>query len=147
MGGETPNTVPDHARAELDIRFTSAADAERLVAELSTEADRAASSVPGASIELSGGVSRVPLEKTAASEALYAEYATCAVASGLGAIESPLVGGGSDASTLSALGIPCIDGLGPRGAGVHTKDEHIEVATLVPKAMAVARFLIGRLPT
>jgi glutamate carboxypeptidase len=56
-----------------------------------------------------------------------------------------VVGGGSDASTLAGLGIPCIDGLGPRGAGFHTDDEHIEVATLVPKAQAVVRFLMGRL--
>jgi glutamate carboxypeptidase len=143
-GGEARNTVPDEAHAELDIRFTSSEDGERLISELALEAARAASSVPGASIELSGGISRLPLERTPASGKLYAEYAACAIASGLGAADAPLVGGGSDASTLSALGIPCIDALGPRGAGFHTKDEHIEVATLVPKAMALARFLVGR---
>jgi glutamate carboxypeptidase len=73
-----------------------------------------------------------------------AEYAACARASGLGGDESPLVRGGSDASTSSAIGIPSIDGLGPRGSGFHTKDEYIELATLVPKAQAVARFLAGR---
>jgi glutamate carboxypeptidase len=144
-GGEARNTVPDLARAELDIRFFTADDGERLVTELDAEAQRAAASVPGATIELSGGISRLPLERTPESESLYAEYAACAVASGLGATEAPLVGGGSDASTLSALGIPCIDGLGPRGAGFHTKNEHIEVATLVPKAQAIARFLLGRI--
>jgi glutamate carboxypeptidase len=144
-GGEARNTVPDSARAELDIRFFTAPDGERLVAELRREAQAAAASVPGAALELSGGISRLPLERTPASERLYAEYAACAVASGLGATEAPLVGGGSDASTLSALGIPCIDALGPRGAGFHTKNEHIEVATLVPKAQAIARFLLGRL--
>jgi glutamate carboxypeptidase len=144
-GGDARNTVPDAARAELDIRFFTAPDGERLVADLGVEAQRAASSVSGAAIELSGGVSRLPLERTEASAALYAEYAACAVASGLGASEAPRVGGGSDASTLSALGIPCIDALGPRGAGFHTKNEHIEVATLVPKAQAIARFLLGRL--
>ena len=34
-----------------------------------------------------------------------------------------------------------IDGLGPRGKGFHTLDEQIEVATLVPKAAALARVL------
>ena len=42
------------------------------------------------------------------------------------------------------MGIPSIDGLGPRGTGFHTKDELIEIATLVPKAEALARFLLGR---
>jgi glutamate carboxypeptidase len=54
------------------------------------------------------------------------------------------VGGGSDASTASALGIPVIDGLGPRGSGFHTKDERIEVESLVPKAQALARFIALR---
>ena len=39
------------------------------------------------------------------------------------------------------MGIASIDGLGPRGIGFHTKDEQIEVATLVLKAQALARFL------
>ena len=86
----------------------------------------------------------MPLERTDASAALLAEYAACARAQGLGGDEAPLIGGGSDASTSSALGIPSIDGLGPRGAGFHTKDEHIEVSTLVPKAQALARFLAQR---
>jgi glutamate carboxypeptidase len=144
-GGEARNTVPDAARADLDIRFVTPADGEHLVADLESEARAAAASVPGSAIEMSGGISRQPLERTVESARLYAEYAACAAQAGLGAVEAPLVGGGSDASTLSPLGIPCIDGLGPRGSGFHTKDEQIEVATLVPKAQAVARFLLGRL--
>jgi glutamate carboxypeptidase len=60
---------------------------------------------------------------------------------GLGDGESKLLGGGSDANTVAALGVPAIDGLGPRGRGFHTKDEYIERATLVPKAEALARYL------
>jgi glutamate carboxypeptidase len=37
-----------------------------------------------------------------------------------------------------------LEGLGPRGSGFHTKDELIEVASLVPKAAAIAAFLTGR---
>jgi glutamate carboxypeptidase len=55
-----------------------------------------------------------------------------------------MLGGGSDASTTATMGIPSIDGLGPRGSGFHTKEELIEVATLVPKAEALARFVAGR---
>jgi glutamate carboxypeptidase len=40
------------------------------------------------------------------------------------------------------MGIASIDGLGPRGIGFHTKDEQIEIATLVLKAQALARFLM-----
>ena len=143
-GGHSKNTVPDRAEAQLDLRFCTGADGEALVARVRAVAEEASSGVPGTRIELHGGVSRTPLERSDASARLLAEYAACARAHGLGSSEAPLIGGGSDASTSSALGIPSIDGLGPRGTGFHTKDELIEVASLVPKAQALAMFLAGR---
>jgi glutamate carboxypeptidase len=143
-GGQGKNTVPDEAEAALDLRFCTAADAEALVAAVRRAAEEAAESVPGSRIVLEGGVARQPLERTDASAELLRAYGACAKASGLGSEEAPLIGGGSDASTSSSMGIASIDGLGPRGAGFHTKDERIEVATLVPKAQALARFLASR---
>ena len=75
----------------------------------------------------------MPLERTDASAVLLAEYAACARAAGLGGDEAPLIGGGSDANTVAAAGVPAIDGLGPRGKGFHTVDEFIERATLIPE--------------
>ena len=92
---------------------------------------------------IQGGIARSPLERTDASVALYREYAACAKAAGLGGGEAPLIGGGSDASSTAAIGIPSIDGLGPRGKGFHTVEEFIEVNTLIPKAQALARFLLA----
>jgi glutamate carboxypeptidase len=140
-GGQGKNTVPDEAEAAVDLRFCTSEDAEALVVAVRRAAEEAAASVPGARIELEGGIARHPLERTDASAALMRAYATCARASSLGGDEAPLIGGGSDASTSSSMGIASIDGLGPRGSGFHTKDERIEVATLVPKAQALARFL------
>lgn len=143
-GGNARNTVPDTARAEIDIRFLTREDGEALVEALRTAAKAAGESLAGATLELSGGISRTPLARSAASERLYTEYAACATTAGLGSAEAPVVGGGSDANTLSALGVPCIDALGPRGSGFHTHEEQIEIATLVPKAEALVRFLVGR---
>jgi len=140
-GGQGKNTVPDAAEALLDLRYCTSADGELLVSKLGEAAAAAGADVPGTEVRLEGGIARLPLERTDASAALMGAYAECARAFGLGADEAPLIGGGSDASTTSALGIPSIDGLGPRGRGFHTKDEQIEVATLVPKAQALARFL------
>jgi glutamate carboxypeptidase len=39
-------------------------------------------------------------------------------------------GGGSDGSLIAALGLPTLDGLGPRGGGAHAVDEHIIVDDL-----------------
>jgi glutamate carboxypeptidase len=143
-GGIGKNTVPDRAEALVDFRFLTAHDGEAVLSSLRDAGDAAAEGVFGARIEIQGGISRVPLERTDASAALAAEYAACARASGLGGDEAPLIGGGSDANTVAAAGLPAIDGLGPRGKGFHTVDEFIERATLIPKTEALVRFLIGR---
>lgn len=143
-GGTSKNTVPERAECKLDLRYETVADAEALVAALRTAAAQAAQAVPGVRIEVSGGANRLPLERTPASAALRAEYAACARAAGLGDGEAALLGGGSDANTVAPLGVPAIDGLGPRGAGFHTTTEYVELATFVPKAEALVRFLWGR---
>lgn len=142
VGGQTKNTVPDAGLAELDVRFCTQPEGEALVGALREAAARAAASVPGTSLAVEGELSRMPLEQTPESLALARAYGESARRVGLGFEEAPLIGGASDASTTSALGIPTIDGLGPRGAGFHTADEHIEVATLVQKAQALADFLV-----
>ena len=141
VGGQGKNTVPDRADAWLDVRFCSKVDAEATIAQMRAIATQVGVELPGTRVELDGGVARLPLEKSEASVALMQAYAACARASGLGDSEAPLIGGGSDASTSSAMGIASIDGLGPRGIGFHTQDEQVEVASLVPKAQALARFL------
>ena len=144
-GGTSKNTVPERAECKIDLRYESVADAEALVGALRAAA--AAVAIPGTQLEVSGGVNRLPLERTSASAALREEYAACARAAGLGDGEAPLIGGGSDANTMAPLGVPAIDGLGPRGAGFHTTNEYVEVASFVPKAEALVRFLCGRLAT
>lgn len=144
-GGEAKNTVPDRAEALLDVRFLTTVDGEELLARLRHLADEVAATLPGATIEVAAELARAPLERTAANLAVFEEYAACARAAGLGAEESALIAGGSDASSTAAIGIPSIDGLGPRGSGFHTKDELIEISSLEPKAEALARFLHGRL--
>lgn len=143
-GGQGKNTVPDRAEALVDFRYAKTEDGEATFAALVMAGAEAAAAVSGTSVAVLGGLARTPLERTAANVAVCAEYAACARAAGLGDAEAPLLGGGSDASSTAAIGVPSIDGLGPRGTGFHTREEKIEVATLVPKAEAMARFLLGR---
>lgn len=139
-GGIGKNTVPDRAEADVDFRFVTRADGEWLLAALHEAATRATHDVPGTKVELAGGIARSPLERTDASAALYESYAACQATAGLGTAESPLVGGGSDASTCADAGVPAIDGLGPRGKGFHTTDEQVELATIEPKTRALVAF-------
>ncbi len=138
-GGEAKNTVPDRAECQLDFRFEHMADATDTYARLRAACEDLG--VPGATVEISGGPQRMPLERTPENVALFEAYAAHARAAGLGGEEAALISGGSDASTTAAIGIPSIDGLGPRGSGFHTREELIEIASLEPKAVALARFL------
>jgi glutamate carboxypeptidase len=140
-GGTSKNTVPADCVAELDGRFERSSDGADLVARLQSLVNL--SLVPGTSLALSGGVARSPLERTDASAAWMARYADCQRAAGLGAAEAPAQGGGSDASTTAAAGVPSLDGLGPRGSGFHTLDERVELDSLAPKCEALVRFLLG----
>ncbi len=141
-GGTSKNTVPDRAEAAVDLRFVTPPDGVALLAALDAGARDSAATLPGTSIEVVRGPSRAPLVRDDRNVALYRAYGACARAAGLGDGEAPLLGGGSDASTTAAMGIPSIDGLGPRGSGFHTTDEVVEVASLAPKAEALARFLL-----
>jgi glutamate carboxypeptidase len=141
-GGTSANTVAEHAECAIDLRFVRAADGDAVIAEIDRIA-RDVADASGARFVLSGGIKRPPLEPTARSRALATRYGACAVAEGLGAGDAPLVGGGSDANTVGAIGVPAIDGLGPRGTGFHTHDEQIEVATLAQRARALVRFLVA----
>jgi glutamate carboxypeptidase len=138
-GGTTKNTVPDHAECEVDLRFLTIADGLRLEEALAASAGAAA--VEGTRLEVARLSWRDPLERTAASASLAEAYGACQRASGLGSGEAPLVGGGSDACTTGAMGIPSIDGLGPRGRAFHTRDEQVELGSIVPKAQAFLRYL------
>ncbi|MDP8998960.1 MAG: M20/M25/M40 family metallo-hydrolase, partial [Myxococcota bacterium] len=92
-GGASKNTVPDRAEALVDLRFCTRADGEQLALAIGRVAAEAVASVPGTRIELQGGVSRMPLERTEESARLLAEYAASARMHGLGVSEAPLIGG------------------------------------------------------
>ncbi|MEM1048038.1 MAG: M20/M25/M40 family metallo-hydrolase [Pseudomonadota bacterium] len=64
------------------------------------------------------------------------------IAGGLGFdVTSASQGGGSDGNFTGALGIPTLDGLGPRGAGLHTLSEHIVVDSLAERGRLMAGLL------
>jgi glutamate carboxypeptidase len=140
-GGTSKNTVPAKAVAELDLRFPTQAAQAALLEALEAAAKDAAVAGTHLALEVRGG--RSPMEKTAATRELVRRYGACAVAVGLSDREAPRAGGGSDGNTAAAMGIATIDALGPRGQHFHTPDEYIELGTLVPRAVALARFLLG----
>lgn len=144
-GGTSRNTVPALAQAELDLRFADTAGRRRVCEALEQAARKAERAIPDSRVELSIDITRSPWSRAPESSALCALYAACQLEAGLGAAEAPCMGGGSDANTVAALGLPTIDGLGPRGTGFHTLEEQISIASLPLKAEALLRFLLREL--
>ncbi len=135
-GGTRTNVIADTARAMIDVRVPTMADAATVGHSLqSLRATRS-----GTRLEIKGGIDRPPLERTAAVVRLY-EYAR-QVASDLGQdLQEGPAGGGSDGNFTAALGVPTLDGLGPRGSGAHAVHEHVELEDLPWRAAFLAMLL------
>jgi glutamate carboxypeptidase len=135
-GGSRTNVVPERARASIDVRARSMKDAA--VVEASLRALRA--QTPGTRLEIEGGFSRPPLERGEHILALFETARTVARELGVDLNEGG-TGGGSDGNFTAALGVPTLDGLGPRGDGAHAVHEHVEVEDLPWRAAFLARLL------
>jgi len=138
-GGTRTNVVADRARAGVDVRVQTLAAAAAIEARMAALQPRS----PRTRIEVSGGVSRPPLERTAAVVELYAIARMAAAELGRELEEGP-AGGGSDGNFTGALGVPTLDGLGPRGDGAHARHEHVVIDDL-PWRAAFLAVLLSRL--
>jgi glutamate carboxypeptidase len=137
-GGSRANVVAEEARAVIDVRAPTAAQADAI-----GEALRALTpQLPGARLEVTGGFERPPMERTDGVARLYAEAQAVAAELGLTLREGG-TGGGSDGNFCAALGVPTLDGLGAVGDGAHALHEHVEIAAL-PFRAALLAGLIGR---
>jgi glutamate carboxypeptidase len=87
--------------------------------------------------EVSGGLNRPPMERTAGVASLYAKAQEIAAELGLN-LKEAAVGGGSDGNFTAALGIPTLDGLGGVGEGAHSEHESVVIAELPRRAALLA---------
>lgn len=135
-GGTTENVVAAEAEAYVDVRVPDWAERERL--------DRALAGLepvdPEVTLELGGGWTRPPLERSDGAAKLFARAREHARELGLELGEEG-AGGGSDGNLLAAFGVPVLDGLGPLGGGAHAEDEHVSLPSLPLRAEVLARLL------
>jgi glutamate carboxypeptidase len=135
-GGTASNVVAAHAWATIDTRFVEPAEGERIDRALAALTPRLA----GASVRVTRSELRPPLVRTPEVVRLYEQARQ--VAAGLGvALGEGATGGGSDGSLVAALGVPTLDGLGPRGGGAHAANEHILLSDLPFRVAFMLRLL------
>ena len=138
-GGSRTNVVPAEASAEVDIRIARLKDAAGI--------DKRMRSLRPfnrkCKIDITGGINRPPMERTAGVAALYAQAKSIARELGWKLGEAA-VGGGSDGNFTAGLGVPTLDGLGGVGDGAHAPHEHILISEL-PRRAALLAGLIERI--
>jgi glutamate carboxypeptidase len=138
-GGTRPNVVAALARAEIDVRFTRASEAERIVAAIRGLQP----TLDGARLHISGGVDRPPMERSPAVVVLAQLAQRLAGDVGFSLAETS-TGGASDGNFTAAIGVPTLDGLGPDGGGAHADSEHLLVESWVQRTQLL-RLLIEAL--
>jgi glutamate carboxypeptidase len=135
-GGTASNVVPAEASARVDVRFWESPEGERIDAAI-----RALTPVlPEARLEITGGINRPPMPRSARNIALYEHARDLAAELGF-ELKDGSVGGGSDGNFTAALGVPTLDGLGVDGAGAHAEHEHIILADLPRRAALLTRLM------
>ncbi|MGY3451681.1 M20/M25/M40 family metallo-hydrolase [Bradyrhizobium sp. USDA 4353] len=86
------------------------------------------------------GVTRPVWEPDSGTMALYETARRIAADLGM-SLPHGSAGGGSDGNFTGALGIPTLDGLGVRGADMHTLNEYIEIDSLAERGRLMAGLL------
>src|ERR1700723_3264389 len=132
-GGSRKNVVPAEATAQVDVRIARMKDA----AGIDKKMYGLRPFNRKCKIEISGGINRPPMERTAGVAGLYARAVE--IARDLGwKLGEAAVGGGSDGNFTAGLGIPTLDGLGGVGDGAHATHEHILISGLPRRAALIA---------
>ncbi|GAA3659026.1 M20 family metallopeptidase [Microbacterium marinilacus] len=122
--GTTTNTVPGRAWFDVDVRALTIAEQHRV-----DEGIRELASHTGATLTVTGGINRPPLE-TAAAQATWERAQAVAESIGIELPEAIVVGGASDGNITAGVGVPTLDGLGAVGGGAHADHEHAMVADI-----------------
>ncbi len=132
-GGTRSNVVAATARAEIDLRFSTAGEGKRIE-------DAILNSQPfdkRVRLNVSGGINRPPLERSEEVVSLY-EHARKVAAKLDFELGETQVGGASDGNFIAALGVPVLDGLGVDGDGAHAEHEHIIVDNIARRGALIA---------
>jgi glutamate carboxypeptidase len=132
-GGTRTNVIAAEASTAIDVRIKSAKQASGI--------DRKLRSLKPfdkhCKLEMTGGINRLPMERTAGVAALYKKAQDIAGQIGW-KLEEAAVGGGSDGNFTAGMGIPTLDGMGGIGEGAHAVYEYVVISELPRRALLLA---------
>lgn len=133
QGGIVPNMVAPHAKAELDVRYMAETDPDALMERIRAIVEE--ESVPRTQGRITAVRRTLPMSPT--PDALLQLYRRGAQSLGFD-VQGEFTGGAADSGLTASVGVPTLCATGPVGGHPHTEREYCELATLVPRAQAVA---------
>ncbi len=134
-GGSADNVVPQTCTAPIDLRVVTMADAEEMHRRLTSLQPVGRDMT----LDVAGGMNRLPYEETAAGRALFLHARGLAAELGIDLV-GVHTGGGSDGN-FTAHTVATLDGLGCDGAGAHTLSEHLFISSLMPRKTLLQRLM------
>lgn len=135
------NVVADRAVAEGEVRYLSAAEGPAAIAELNALADLVASEHE-VTATLSVGTSVPPVDPHGVGEVLARRVVELAARRGFRLEVEENRGGISFSNYLAvAASVPVVDGMGPVGDGMHTRDEWVDLRSLDRRVVLLADLL------
>ena len=137
-GGGDNGSVPDYAECTLSYRFLDPKAEDKLKALLNRMQTEPFD--PRTSIELEEALCRPGMIPHAATEALFETLRQ--VGQELGQpVELLTTGGASDGNWVSCFGVATLDGCGPCGASLHTRNEYLKTQSVEPRLDMMYRLL------
>jgi glutamate carboxypeptidase len=133
QGGTRTNVIAAEASAGIDVRIKGAKQASGIHRKLRSlkPFDKRCQ------LEITGGINRLPMERTAGVAALYKQAKDIASQIKWN-LDEAAVGGGSDGNFTAGMGIPTLDGMGGVGEGAHAVHEYIVISELPRRALLLA---------
>jgi glutamate carboxypeptidase len=135
------NVIPDHAVADGEIRFLSTRGGEQTLQRLQALADRVAE-LHGVEVALTSGTTFPPVMPRGTGAQLVERALALAAQRGWTLHVERDRGGISFPNYLDGdADLPVLDGLGPVGRGMHTREEHLDLRSLQRRIVLLADLL------
>ena len=135
-GGVRANVIAPVSSASVDVRMLTAEDGQRVEQTIRNLKP----TTPGVSLDIKGGIERLPMTRTARNQTLWFTAKELAEKIGI-RLEQGTSGGASDGN-LTSIHAATLDGLGAVGDGAHAQHEFVNIEKTIQRCALLTMLLL-----
>lgn len=139
-GGTVATSAPARCQLQVNVRIKDDSVIDKAISLLNQVAETTYVEGTSCTLEIRGN--RVPMSERPANVWLCEQFSKASQSLGFGAYESAFVGGASDASYASGMGIPVVCASGPVVDFQHTKNERSLTASMAERAKVHVKTIV-----